>query len=110
MIETASTTKSGVQGIWSVGRPDDDYGLVIIFIPGEFYSSIQYIGRYEALTLLTIHAGKELCNYPSLHLPLRTFSFGGNGIDLVNEEEAWRSFLRLFKRVSEGLFRLPRHS
>jgi len=42
----------------------------------------------------TIHARQELGYDPSFHFPLSTFTFWGDGINLVDEQEARCSILQ----------------
>lgn len=37
---------------------------------------------------LTIHTGQQLCHNPPLHILRRGLSFGGDGIDFVNKQNA----------------------
>jgi hypothetical protein len=37
----------------------------------------------------TIHACQKLCDDTTLHFTLSTLSLGGNGINFINEKEAW---------------------
>lgn len=43
---------------------------------------------------LTIHACQELSHDPPLHLPLRALPFWGDGVDFIDEQEAWGDALR----------------
>ena len=61
------------------------------------------------LPLLTIQAGKELCHYPPLHLPLCSLPLATNSINLIHKQNAGGMALGEREEVPERPFRLPRN-
>jgi hypothetical protein len=87
-IETAESSKSGVDRVGSVsGSHDNDVGA----------------------SLHAVHEGKELRNNSSLDLTVRLLTLGGDGVDLVDVDKGGRVILGFLERLSQVRLRLTSH-
>lgn len=109
MIKPSRSSQRWIQRIRPVRRTNDDDGL---------------FARCEV-----IHTCQELSDNTAFHFPLGIFTFGGDGIDFVQEEDTRCDFLRaalaggpdcdrdeaifylgFIECISQRLFRLARHA
>ena len=67
-------------------------------------------GNHDHLSasLQTVHQGQELRDYATFHLMLSTklFTLGGDGVDFVDENDAWGLAGGFFKEFAEVTFGL----
>ncbi|KAI6757217.1 hypothetical protein HG531_003042 [Fusarium graminearum] len=87
-IESAESSKSGVDRVGSVGGGhDNDVGT----------------------SLHTVHEGKKLRNDSSLDLTVSLFTLGSDGVNLVDEDNGGRVLLGFLKGLSQVRLRLTSH-
>ena len=78
-VEPAEPSKSWVKGVRSVGGSNND----------------NVSSCFEA-----VHQSKQLRNNSPLDFTMYLFSVGGNGVDLIDEDDGWTVLLSFFESFS----------